>query len=80
METVKCFDLEDVFQKQKVDAFLNNPQKHIKKTEVINFGIINEELKGALTEKLRKFAETVSTNDFDNYNTEGKVKAFIKTF
>ena len=58
-EDERCFDLEDVFKKQKADRFLKNPQKYIQKTEVINFGIIHEEIKGtALTrervEKLKK--------------------------
>ena len=80
-EDERCFDLEDVFKKQKADRFLKNPQKYIQKTEVINFGIIHEEIKAtALTrervEKLKKRAETVLADDFKHYNIENKLRGF----
>ena len=79
IEDMHCYDLEDVFQRQKVDKFLENPQKTIQETKVINFGIINNEIKGASKEKVKKLrqtAEIVVVDDFINYNLESKLKAF----
>ena len=79
VEDVRYFDLEDVFQKQKVDTFLKKPQKLIHRTEVINFGIIREEIKGTpkeKVEKLRQSAETVLFNDFNNYSTDSEVQSW----
>ena len=62
-----------------MDTFLKNPPKKIQRTEVINFGIIREEIKGTpkeKVEKLRQSAETVLVDDFKNYSTESEVKAF----
>ena len=46
---------------------------------MINFGIINNEIKGASkekVEKLRQTAETIVADEFKNYNLESKLKAF----
>ena len=58
VEDMRCYDLEDIFKKEKVDKFLKNPQKNIQETKVINFGIINNEIKGASKEKVKNLRQT----------------------
>ena len=80
IDDYRDMDLIEVFAKQKALTFLQNPQKHLNRTKVLNFSIINAKLatEGKIhkIKCLKKQAEYIGILDFNNYEEKNKTIAF----
>ena len=80
IDDYRDMDLIEVFAKQKALAFLQNPQKYMNQTKVLNFSIINAKLategKRQNIKCLKKQAENIEITVFNNYEEKNKTIAF----
>ena len=80
----------DIFERDAVEKFTDSPLKYLNETKIVDFSIINKELKMNLEKlsfeviyrelkKIKKIAKKIDISDYDNYTDTEKLQGYKGT-